>query len=378
MRTITIVYERHHYLYRWLKPMLTARKEFKELGYKIEYQSLIDYFPVFSGRLGKTLEHASIKSACRGKHDIVMMAFHHSTSDFCMKLTAEERARILKKIKSHCNTLVWMDTADSTGTCMFDVMPYVDLYFKKQLLKNTNDYCRDVYGTRTFCEYYHELLHVEDETITQRYYPHTEAKYLHKLRVAWNVGVGDLYAVKPIQLIMHPYSVTKPKFLSPDTERTLDIQYRGSGYSPLAGYPRSRSKELMMEMMQETDIKISDITKRIPKEEFIKEGQSSKSILSPFGWGEICGRDFEAFVYGGCMIKQDMSHCITYPDAYQPGVTYVPLAWDFSDFKEKLSKAGSAEYKEIAKKAQEYYKFFFTEEGRRDFAKHFVSELERK
>lgn len=31
--------------------------------------------------------------------------------------------------------LVWLDTADSTGTCMFDVMPYVDLYFKKQLLK---------------------------------------------------------------------------------------------------------------------------------------------------------------------------------------------------------------------------------------------------
>ena len=104
MRTITIVYERHHYLYRWLKPMLAARKEFKELGYKIEYQSLIDYFPVFRGRLGKTLEHASIKSACRGKHDIVMMAFHHSTSDFCMKLTAEERAEILKKIKrGNCN-----------------------------------------------------------------------------------------------------------------------------------------------------------------------------------------------------------------------------------------------------------------------------------
>lgn len=377
MHTITIVYERHHYLYRWLKPMLAARNEFKKLGYKIEYQSLVDYFPVFRGNFQKTLEHASIKSACRGKHDIVMMAFHHSTSDFCMKLSTEKRVEILKKIKAHCNMLVWMDTADSTGTCMFDVMPYVDLYFKKQLLKNTKDYCRDVYGTRTFCEYYHDMLKVEDATITQRYYPHTEEKYLNKLRVAWNVGIGDLYAVKPMQLIMHPYSVTKPNFISPNSERSLDVQYRGSGYSPLAGYPRSRSKELMMEMIKESDIKISDITKRIPKEEFIKEGQSSKSILSPFGWGEICGRDFEAFVYGGCMIKQDMSHCITYPDAYQPGVTYVPLAWDFSDFKEKLSKAASIEYKEIANKAQEYYKFFFTKEGRVDFAKHIISELEK-
>lgn len=273
---------------------------------------------------------------------------------------------------------MWLDTADSTGTCMFDVMPYVDLYFKKQVLKNQADYCRDVYGTRTFCEYYHDLLNIEDETITKRYYPHTDKQYLRKLRVAWNVGIGDLYAVKPIQLILHPFSVTKPDFISPNSERPLDVQYRGSGYSAIAGYPRSRSKELMMEIMKESDLKISDITKRIPKEEFIKEGQSSKCILSPFGWGEICGRDFEAFVYGGCMIKQDMSHCVTYPDAYQPGITYIPLKWDFSNFKDVLLKAASPEYKEVAKKAQEYYKHFFSVEGRKDFAKHVVSELERK
>lgn len=378
MRTITLVYERHHYIYRWLKPMLAARKEFKELGYKVEYQSFIDYLPIFRGGFQKKLEHASLKSACRGKHDIVMMAFHHSTSDFCMKLSSEERIEIVKKIKKQCNLLVWLDTADSTGTCMFDVMPYVDLYFKKQVLKNLDDYCRDIYGARTFCEYYHNLLGIEDETITKRYYPHTEKQYLHKLRVAWNVGIGDLYAVRPIQLILHPFSVTKPVFLSPDRERTLDVQYRGSGYSPIAGYPRSRSKELMMEMKKESNISISDITKRIPKEEFIAEGQNSKCILSPFGWGEICGRDFEAFVYGGCMIKQDMSHCVTYPDAYQPGITYIPLKWDFSDFKDVLLRAESPEYMEVAKKAQEYYKHFFTECGRKDFAIHIVSELERK
>lgn len=377
MRTITIVYERHHYLYRWLKPMFAARKEFKQLGYKIEYQSIIDYFPVFRGRFQKKLEEASIKSACHGKHDIIMMAFHHSTSNFCMKLSAEERSKILKKIKAHCNKLVWLDTADSTGTCMFDVMPYVDLYFKKQVLKNKEDYCRDIYGARTFCEYYHKMLNIEDKDISERYYPHTEPCYLSKLRVAWNVGIGDLYAVKPIQLILHPFSVRIPSFISPESERPLDIQYRGSGYSPIAGYPRSRSKELMMEMMKDTNIKISDISKRIPKGKFIKEGQSSKCILSPFGWGEICGRDFESFVYGCCMIKQDMSHCITFPDVYQPWITYVPLKWDFSDFKDVLAKAASPEYKEIAERAQKYYKYFFTSEGRLDFAKHIVDQLER-
>lgn len=357
--------------------MLAARKEFEELGYKVQYQSIIDFFPVFKGNFQKRLERASIKLACRRRYDIVMMAFHHSTSDFCVNLTTEQRAKILKNIKEHCNMLVWLDTADSTGTCMFDVMPYVDLYFKKQLLKNKEDYCRDVYGSRTFCEFYHNMLNIEDKTITQRYYPYTEKQYLSKLRLAWNVGIGDLYAINPIQLIMHPFSVTKPNFISPDKKRRLDVQYRGSGYSPIAGYPRSRSKELMTEMMEESDIKISDITKRIPKEEFIKEGQSASCILSPFGWGEICGRDFEALVYGCCMIKQDMGHCVTYPDIYQPWKTYIPLKWDFSDFKEILLKASSPEYKEIARKAQEYYKFFYTKKGRKDFANHIISELEK-
>lgn len=378
MRTITIVYERHHYLYRWLKPMLAARREFRQLGYKVEYQNLIDYFPIFQGGIRKKLEEYSIKSACKSKHDIVMMAFHHSTSHFCTELSSNERVEILKKIKTHCNMLVWLDTADSTGTCMFDVMPYVDLYFKKQLLKDTQDYCRDVYGTRTFCEYYHNLLNIDDKTITQRYYPHTEEKYLNKLRVAWNVGIGDIHAIKPLQLILHPFSVRQPKFIRPEEEREYDLQYRGSGYSPIAGYPRSRSKELMSEMMNESDIRISDITKRIPKEEFIREAQNSTCILSPFGWGEICGRDFEAFVYGNCMIKQDMSHCVTYPNAYQAGFNYVPLKWDFSDFKDVISKATSQEYKKIAKQAQEWYKFYFTSDGRMDFAKHIVKELEKK
>ena len=157
-------------------------------------------------------------------------------------------------------------------------------------------------------------------------------------------------------------------------ERTLDLQYRGSGYSPIAGYPRSRSKELLSQIK---DIKMCDITRKIPKTEYILEGQNSKSILSPFGWGEICGRDFEAIVYGATMIKQSMDHCVTYPNVYQPMETYVPLKWDFSDFEEVIKKSSSEEYRKIAQNAQLYYKFYFTEAGRKDFAKHIVEELEK-
>lgn len=376
MRTITIVYQRHPYLHIWLKPLFSARKEFKKLGYRIKYQSLQDYVPItyIPGfqKYGKKIEENSLRTAMHNKMDIVMMAFHHSTSDLC-QMQSDKRIEIIKRIKSNCNLLIWLDTADSTGTSMFDVLPYVDLYFKKQLLKNREDYCRDVYGSRTFCEYYHNLLHVDDSTITKRIYPKASYQDIHKLRIAWNVGLGDLYATGIRRLL--PFSVTKPRFRDVEAPRKLDLQYRGSGYSPIAGYPRSKSMELLMEM--KGMLKMCDFTRRIPKHEFIKEGENSKAILSPFGWGEICGRDFEAIVYGACMIKQDMSHCDTYPNVYQPMVTYVPLRWDFSDFKEKVLNSGSPEYKQIAKNAQIFYKSFFSPSGRKDFASHIIKQIEQ-
>lgn len=370
MNTITIIYDQSHYLYRWLKPLFASKKEFKKLGYNIKYSSILDYLPVFSGKKREIMEKRAINRIYKRKYDIIFMAFHHSTS-YLGQASSEERISILKEVKKHCNKLIWLDTADSTGTCLFDVLPYVDLYFKKQLLKNKESYTREIYGSRTFCEYYHQLLNIEDETITSRKYPCADKNELHKLRVAWNVGIGDLYA-NPYQLLLHPFSTRKPKIISPNEKKTLDVQYRGSGYSPIAGYPRLKSRELLMEM---DEISYPDVTQKIPKCEYIREGHIAKSILSPFGWGEICGRDFEAMIYGGAMIKQSMEHCITYPDIYKPWETYIPLKWDFSDFKDILAKAASEEYKQIAINAQRQYIKCFTKEGREDFAKHIINEL---
>lgn len=374
MKKITIFYDRQGtYTLRWLKPLLVSKKYFNAFGYEVELSSLLDYLPL--GRVigYQVAEKKELDVAMNKKHDIVFLAFHHSTS-YLGTCTTGERINILKKIKSNCNKLVWLDTADSTGTCLFDVLPYVDLYFKKQILNNKEDYCRIVWGGRTFCEYYHNILGIDDLEVTDRIFQPAKRDELYKLRLSWNVGLGDLYALKPYHIYLRPNGIKMPTFVDCNKERTLDLQYRGSGYSPIAGYPRSKSKELLAQIK---GIKMCDINKRIPKAEYILEGHNSKSILSPFGWGEICGRDFEAIVYGATMIKQSMEHCTTYPNVYQPMETYVPLKWDFSDFEEVIKKSSSEEYRKIAQNAQLYYKFYFTEAGRKDFAKHIVEELEK-
>ncbi len=69
----------------------------------------------------------------------------------------------------------------------------------------------------------------------------------------------------------------------------------------------------------------------------------SKICASPFGYGELCWRDVEAFLAGAVLLKPDMSHLDTLPDLYRPWETYAPIAWDFSDLAEVVDRLLSDE-----------------------------------
>jgi hypothetical protein len=71
---------------------------------------------------------------------------------------------------------------------------------------------------------------------------------------------------------------------------------------------------------------------------YYEELRSSRICVSPFGYGEICWRDFEAVLMGSLLVKPDMSHLRTEPDIFIPGETYVPVRWDFSDLEETCAR----------------------------------------
>ena len=52
---------------------------------------------------------------------------------------------------------------------------------------------------------------------------------------------------------------------------------------------------------------------------------SSKLSKSPFGWGDICIRDFETFICHSCLVKPDMSLIETWPNYYIKDKSYVPV-----------------------------------------------------
>jgi spore maturation protein CgeB len=70
---------------------------------------------------------------------------------------------------------------------------------------------------------------------------------------------------------------------------------------------------------------------------FYQELYRSKLCFSPFGYGEICWRDYEAMMSGSLLIKPDVSHLVTEPDIFVQFETYVPVAWNFEDLAEKAN-----------------------------------------
>jgi hypothetical protein len=73
---------------------------------------------------------------------------------------------------------------------------------------------------------------------------------------------------------------------------------------------------------------------RVTPEAYLTEMLRSRICISPFGYGEICWRDFEAILCDCLLVKPDMGHVETCPDIFRPYETYVPVKWDLSDLAE--------------------------------------------
>ncbi len=371
MRTITLIYDGTFNTYRWLKTMMSARKEFYKRGFNIEYASILDYIP-YPRSSYNPFEKILLKWDTTFKYDIVFLAFHHSQS--IIGLNADARIEFVKKLRERSNLLCWMDTADSTGTCLFDVLPYVDLYFKKQLLKNVDLYTREFYCGRLYADYYHRTLSLNDEILNATRYAVAKKSELKKLRVSWNVAFYDRMGGRT-WIYKHPYAMASPRIFTNEI-KTIDVHFGGSNssvYGNVVGYQRKKMLELIDSL---GDISHPDVYKKVSREEYMEELRHSKSIASPFGWGECCLRDYEAFINGAILIKPSMNHCNTYPDLYQDYKTYVPIDWDFSNFNLIVHEIKAGKYDDVARKGQQLYiKYRLGPNAMALFADHIIQQL---
>ena len=300
------------------------------------------------------------------------------SSRFFSSWWSEERRpelfAFLEKAKTSFDRVIWFDLSDSTGTTQFQVLPFVHRYAKNQLLRDRTRYRERWYASRIFADYYHKQFNVEDDDPGPPHLNHPITdEGIEKLFVGWNSGLFH-YGYAGLFLGKLWYRrrwipARYPKcWHAPSAARSLPISCRvGAGHTrETIASSRRKIRELLKDRLP---------SGKIGRWPYLKELQSSIAAVSPFGLGEISLRDFECAVAGTAVIKQDMSHVDTWPNLWQKGRSYLPFAWDFSDFEEKIAYAcdHAEEMAQLASCAQSRYRHILrSEEGQEEFIERFI------
>jgi hypothetical protein len=255
----------------------------------------------------------------------------------------------LTPVREKYSNVIFFDDADGAGDTRFEVLPFVDKYLKKQIFGSFEDYQRRLYGRHLFTDYYHEEYGVEDEKRFTRL-PLSPEVNASKIVLAWNLGAGA-YPIHPFHQkigvalarlfgkkgIYWRYSTPAIRSKQSTAQKSTFVH---AHFGAKKGRPTvDFQRELFFGLIEgEEEFRCGQVSKK----EYDENMSKAMITLSPFGWGEVCFRDFEAIQHGSTLMKPDMSHLETWPDIYEPYETYIPVSWDGDDIvpkaREYLSK----------------------------------------
>jgi hypothetical protein len=278
---------------------------------------------------------------------------------------APEELNLIKKLRDKYKTIVFLCGQPEAGTNRLDLLPYVDRLFYKSVFSDRENYQKDLYSKNLFADYYHKNYQVADKEIEYRYSPVLSAGDTKRIELSWNIGVGDY----PRRHWRQRMGTALARAGFPGLGRLFKTGHKNpppdfSGAArPIAVHARidpvscesiAYQRRLFLERIAGNGLFLTGI---VPQHQYYRELYDSKMALSPFGWGEVCFRDFEAIISGALLLKPDMSHVKTWPDVYIPYETYVPVNWDGTDIIEKAETylANDRERLRIAENAYEQY-----------------------
>ncbi len=284
--------------------------------------------------------------------------------------SAEDEIALMDRLRQLVPAVFWFDNSDSSGDVRTGLVSHVDRYLKPQILRELDRYNTLTVTGVIFRDYYHHTRGIADDTRKWRG-PMDEAD-LPRLKAAWNLGLGNLSVTRQNRFLrkarVHYWTYLGGRGLpeayhlqpvEPDlAARPLDVSYRANLWSgkPTVHFHRAEAQRRLAALAARTSYQVR-LGGGVRPAEYFAEMSQCKVVVSPFGLGELCYRDFESFEAGAVLLKPDMSHLDTWPDYFEPGVTYVPYAWDYSNFEEKLVDIleHPARYEAIARAGQQRY-----------------------
>jgi len=263
--------------------------------------------------------------------------------------------------------LVVFDTFDQTSTPFFDLLPLVDVYLKSKVLSLLPRYSERFDGGFVVTDYYRRTLGWDLAGWEFGSIP--DPAYLDKILLGWN------FAVSRRCRALLQFNRRLPV---PYARRRIDLHARITPRNRAQHDWYERSRQFAQEAVGSLRhrCRVTPIG-RIPPWRYFPELRRSKLVFSPFGWGEVCLRDYEAVCCGCLLVKPDISHLATSPDIFEAGVTYAPVRWDLSDLSEVCERYLSDEAAacRIAQNAQQRLSSYFARAAFTDDVGRLVAKL---
>jgi len=234
--------------------------------------------------------------------------------------------------------IIVLDDSASTGTHKFSLLRlYPDRfigYIKKQLLRDRSLYKWEYPRNRY---HYYQLQKIQDSDYPDSVnrHPYVNDEVLSKVHLGWSLALmersGIQTSIEPNLDIEHRdidihFSV-KAKHIT-----KIEIENLGK-MDNMFNFHRSGCTVKLNKIVEKHGFSVSGKCKG---QEYLNRMGRSKVCISPYGLGECCFRDLEAYCSGAICIKPSMDHIETWPNLYRDRETYISCKPDWSDLESIL------------------------------------------
>lgn len=271
-----------------------------------------------------------IADACaRHAHEVsafVIRPGYHDDPGAAVKFFIDLRTRYPN------HRIVLLDPWDQCTGRYLGALPYVDRFVKCQRYRDLATYQRDMVGGTLVTDY---LVRAQGVTMNAiNVGSRLDPRYGRRLMVGNFVNMTRRLHARLLTPQVWPIFP-----LRRDVDVVCHVSIGTRGDDSYYRHHRLQAVEAIQAMSGRYSVVTSaeyDGERTVTSKQYRRDMRRSRIVVSPFGWGEISTRDYEAAAYGNLLMRPRVDHVDVMPQIFIPGQTYVPLEWDFSDLAEKV------------------------------------------
>jgi hypothetical protein len=246
--------------------------------------------------------------------------------------STDEAKRVMQKLrqKQPEAKIIFIDPFDQISSTFFEILPYVDHFLKYQRLKDSSQYKQSLKGGTVITDFMVRELgyDLNGWEITSE----IPEGYEHRIETGWFITLGQKFKRSLVKKPM-PWERAKK-----DIDVTCHVLYASKSNIEWYALHRMAAIDQLRSLSGQYKLAISGEfveNRTVSTRQYINDSRRSRIMVSPFGWGELTWRDYEAVCFGCLLVKPAVEHIEVEPNIFIPGKTYVPVRWDFSDLQEK-------------------------------------------